>query len=200
MGESIVMAQQKNFGNHCINLCFKYLTKITRCYILLFWKWMSKIVLFVGNHILLETHLSSSFSLLSLSKSLSFLTCMGALGTNQAAMNLHMTTTCCKQRGKCQECNLLFYLWKCGLIKDNTDTSWFCCSISMLWNIKIDKRWARRILCVLCRVLKYKKTAQINQCKKKWLVVLWSWLRLTSNRITNAKRTAKISQNCGVRL
>lgn len=48
------------------------------------------------NHILSQTHLSSSFSLLSLSKSLSFLTCMGALGTNQAAINLHMTTTCCK--------------------------------------------------------------------------------------------------------
>lgn len=44
-----------------------------------------------------HTHLSSSLSRFNLSKSLSFLTCMGALGTNQAAMNLHMTTTCCKQ-------------------------------------------------------------------------------------------------------
>lgn len=70
------------------------------------WNWMSHNAIFSqlphqSNCTPVETHLSSSFSLLSLSKSLSFLTCMGALGTNQAAMNLHMTTTCCKQRGTC---------------------------------------------------------------------------------------------------
>lgn len=64
--------------------------------------------------ILLVTHLSSSFSLLSLSKSLSFLTCMGALGTNHAAMNLHMTTTCCGWKKKARNA----YLFTCeGIFK-----------------------------------------------------------------------------------
>lgn len=48
------------------------------------------------------TNLSSSLSLLNLSCSLRFFTLMGLLGMNQAAMNLHRTTTCCRNQTRHQ--------------------------------------------------------------------------------------------------
>ncbi len=46
------------------------------------------------------TYRSSSFSRASLSSSRLFFTWIGLLGTNQAAMNLHTTTTCCRNTHK----------------------------------------------------------------------------------------------------
>lgn len=172
------------------------------CYCTTVWKWMREIALFLGNHLshqsncmLCETHRSSSFSLLSLSKSLSFLTCMGALGTNQAAMNLHMTTTCCQQRER-----MLGMLSPVLSVTIWFIAHWFFFSSAQhnktIFNI-LSFNKNTNFVGFQCRVT----AVQRNQGKKRWIVgFVWSCLRLTSNRMTNAKRTAKISQNCWVKL
>lgn len=67
------------------------------------WNYVTLLLLEIYCLLTLVTDLSSSFNLLSLSSSLSFLTSSGEFGTNHLATHLKITTTCCSERERKRE-------------------------------------------------------------------------------------------------